>query len=184
MHKYLPCIAASALLIFASGLPEQKEDKSVADAKGAGQCAHLFLGALARLEVKPGLLLLLGHHVHFLEPLLALVTLLQLLLFRLSLVVVRRLDLKPLERPTLATVRQLTISYRRTSSTALISGRQDRHWAGGNQKQARYNEPQQGVHMNIAALLWMFLHGMQTWPGRKHREACLLWCSNYIQRTP
>jgi hypothetical protein len=59
---------------------------------------HLLLGALAGFEVKPGLLLLLGNHVHLLESFFALVALLKLLFLRLGLVIVRRLYLKPLQR--------------------------------------------------------------------------------------
>ena len=59
---------------------------------------HLFLGALAGFEVKPGLLLLLGNHVHLLESLFALVALLKLLFLCLGLVIVRQLYLKPLQR--------------------------------------------------------------------------------------
>ena len=58
---------------------------------------HLLLGALARLEVEPGLLLLLRLLVHLLEALLALEALLQLLLARPGLLIVRLLDLHPLQ---------------------------------------------------------------------------------------
>ena len=61
-------------------------------------CQHdyLLLGALARLEVQPGLLLFLRHLVHLLEALLTLEALLQLLLARFRLLIVRLLDRHPL----------------------------------------------------------------------------------------
>ena len=62
----------------------------------AGGRLHLLLGALARLEILPGLRLALGLLVHLLEALLALEALLQLLLARLGLLIIRLFDHHPL----------------------------------------------------------------------------------------
>ena len=65
---------------------------------------HLLLGALALLEVQPGLLPLLGLQVQALEAQLAFPALLQLLLLVPRLLIIRQLDLQPLRPCMIALV--------------------------------------------------------------------------------
>lgn len=78
-------------------LVEQAVRMATSDAESINKKGgHLFLGALAGLEVLPVLLLFPGKCIHVLEPLLVLEALLQLLLPIPCLLIIRGLDLQPL----------------------------------------------------------------------------------------